>query len=186
MISSRIEEIKRADAVRCPWPRADCTLQVNQEKDGGGPARPALGGEADNRRLIKRAYQVLNARDLDSYENLIDNAYVVETVASPTPIRGREAVYHLIEMYFKAFPDFHQDLEQMIASDDGVVSRWQVTGTHTGEFNDIPATNRRVSVPGCMVSEIRNGRIVKTFISCDQLAVLQRLGVAIGKTTGSE
>jgi steroid delta-isomerase-like uncharacterized protein len=134
--------------------------------------------EADNRRLVEEAYDVLNAHDLDRYGKLVDDSYVVDTVASPTPIRGREAVKELAATYFKAFPDFHQDIEQMIASGDWVVSRWLVTGTHKGEFNGIPPTNRRVSVRGCTVSEIRNSRIVKTFISYDQLAILQQLGVA--------
>jgi steroid delta-isomerase-like uncharacterized protein len=141
--------------------------------------------EADNRRLVEAAYEALNAHDLNRYGNFIDDSYVVETVASPTPIRGREAVNQLIKTYFKAFPDFHQDIEQMIASGDWVVSRWHVTGTHRGEFNGISPTNRQVSLRGCTVSEIRNGCIVKTIISYDQLAVLQQLGVAIGKATGA-
>jgi predicted ester cyclase len=88
-------------------------------------------------------------------------------------------------MYFKAFPDFHQAIEQTIASGDWVVSRWQATGTHKGEFNGIPPTNRKISVRGCTVSEIRNGCIVKTFISYDQLAILQQLGIAKVAGAGS-
>jgi steroid delta-isomerase-like uncharacterized protein len=141
--------------------------------------------EADNLRLVEAAYEALNAHDLDRYGNFVDDSYVIETVASPIPIRGREAVKQFAAMYFKAFPDFHQEMEQMIASGDWVVSRWHVTGTHRGEFNGISPTNRQVSVRGCTVSEIRNGCIVRTFISYDQLALLQQLGIAKAVGVGS-
>ena len=134
--------------------------------------------EADNRRLVQMAYDALNDHDLERYGNFVDDSYVVETVAAPTPIRGREAVKQFAATYFKAFPDFHQEIEQMIASGDWVVSRWHVTGTHRGEFNGIAATNRRISLRGMNLSEIKNGRIVKTMISYDQLAILQQLGIA--------
>jgi predicted ester cyclase len=88
-------------------------------------------------------------------------------------------------MHFKAFPDFHFEADQIIASGDYVVARWHVTGTHKGEFNGISPTNRQVSSRGCTVSEIRNGRVVKSSMYSDQLAILRQLGVSIGKAAGA-
>jgi predicted ester cyclase len=88
-------------------------------------------------------------------------------------------------MYFKGFPDLHFDVEQIIASGDHVVSRWRATGTHKGEFNGMSPTNKQVNSRGCTVSEIRNGRFVKSSIYSDQLAVLQQLGVVVGKAAGA-
>jgi steroid delta-isomerase-like uncharacterized protein len=134
--------------------------------------------EADNCSLVEEAYEALNAHDINRYEKTVDDSQVIETVASPTPIHGREAIKHFIASYFKAFPDFHQDIEQMIASGDSVVSRWHFTGTQRGEYNGVSPTNRQISLRGCTISEIWNGRIVKSSIFFDQLAILQQLGVA--------
>jgi len=141
--------------------------------------------EADNRRLVEEAFEAINAHDPDRYVQLVDASYVMENPASPTPILGRERVKQFMAMYFNAFPDFHYDIEQIIVSGDWVVSRWRVTGTHKGEFNGIPATNRQVTSRGCTVTEIRNGRIAKTSVHYDQLAVLQQLGLSIGKGAGA-
>jgi steroid delta-isomerase-like uncharacterized protein len=139
--------------------------------------------EMENRRLIEEAFSALNAHDPDRYAKIVDDSYVLESEAFPAPLRGREGVKQFIAMYVKAFPDFHYEIEQMIASGDYVVSRWRITGTHKGEFDGIPATNRRFSTRGCTVSEIRNSRIVKASVYYDQLVVLQQLGVAAGKPT---
>lgn len=84
-------------------------------------------------------------------------------------------------MYFNAFPDLHFETEQVLASGDYVVVRWQASGTHKGEFNGIAPTNRRVTSRGCGVSEIKNGRLVKTSSYSDQLTLLRQFGVSIGK-----
>ncbi len=88
-------------------------------------------------------------------------------------------------MYFKAFPDLHFDVEQIITSGDYVVGRWRATGTHKGEFNGIEPTNRCVNARGCTVSEIKNGRFVKSATYSDQLALLQQLGVSAVKAANA-
>jgi predicted ester cyclase len=88
-------------------------------------------------------------------------------------------------MYFKAFPDLYFEVEQIIASGDHVVSRWGATGTHKGEFDGIPPTNRQVSSRGCTVSEVRVSRIVKSSMYFEQLSLLRQLGVAAGKAASS-
>jgi len=137
--------------------------------------------ERENRRLIEEAFSALNAHDPDRYAKMVDDSYVLESEAYLAPIRGREGVKQFIAMYVKAFPDFHYEIEQIIASGDYVVSRWRITGTHQGEFDGVPATNRQFSTRGCTVTEIRNSRIVKASVYYDQLMVLQQLVVAAGK-----
>ena len=137
--------------------------------------------EADNRRLIEEAFSALNAHDPERYAKIVDDSYVLESEAYPAPIRGRVGVRQFIATYVKAFPDFHYEIEQIVASGDYVVSRWRITGTHKGEFDGIPATNRQFSTRGCTVTEIRNSRIVKASVYYDQLVVLEQLGVAAGK-----
>jgi len=63
-------------------------------------------------------------------------------------------------------------------------SHWRLTGTHKGEFNGIPPTNKRVSGRGCTVNEIKNGQFIKSATYSDQLALLQQIG-AVGKGAGA-
>ena len=140
--------------------------------------------EMDNRRVVEESISALNAHDLDRYLKYHANSFVWEFDAFPAPVRGLEGVKQAIAAYFKAFPDLHFEIDQIIASGDYVVTRWRVAGTHKGEFNGIAPTNRKVSGRGCTVSEIKNGQFVKSATYSDQLALLQQLG-AVGKAAGA-
>ena len=137
--------------------------------------------EKDNVRLMDEAFSAMNAHDLDRYVSNHDDSYVWESDAFPTPVRGREGVKQTLQMYFNAFPDLHFERQQIIAGGDSVVVRWEATGTHKGDFNGIPPTNKRVTSRGCTVSEIRNGRFVKASTYMDQLTLLRQLGLSFEK-----
>jgi steroid delta-isomerase-like uncharacterized protein len=92
-------------------------------------------------------------------------------------ITGREAGREFMKTYVCAFPDLHFQIDQMLASGDFVVTRWTVTGTHRGELMGIPATNRRATIRGCTVVEIRNGKLVHDRIYWDTGTLLKQLGV---------
>lgn len=141
--------------------------------------------ETDNLRMVEETIAALNVHDLDRYVKNLDDSYVSESDASPAPVRGREGTKQFLAVYLKAFPDLHFEAEQFIASGNYVVLRWHATGTHKGEFNGIPPTNRQVSSRGCTVTEIRSDRIAKSSIYSDQLALLRQLGVAVGKAAGA-
>ena len=62
------------------------------------------------------------------------------------PVRGLEAVRQVVAGYFKAFPDMHFEIDQIIASGDYVVGRWRCTATHRGEFNGIARVQLKVGL----------------------------------------
>jgi steroid delta-isomerase-like uncharacterized protein len=140
--------------------------------------------EMDNRRMVEEAIAALNAHDLDRYLRQHADSYAWEADAFPAPVRGHEAVKQAMSVYFRAFPDLHFEMDQLITSGDHVVYRWRATGTHQGEFQGIAPTNRQVSARGCTVSEIKNGQFVRTASYSDQLTLLQQLG-AFGKAAGA-
>jgi len=97
----------------------------------------ASDAELDNQRLAEEQFKALNAHDVERYVKTHADSYIWESDAFPTPVRGTEGVRQAIAMYFKAFPDLHFEVEQIITSGDYVVGRWRATGTHKGEFNGI-------------------------------------------------
>ena len=50
-------------------------------------------------------------------------------------------------------------------------------GTHQGTFQGIPATGKRIAVPGASVQHVQNGKIVDDYPGFDALAHMQQLGV---------
>ena len=141
--------------------------------------------EQDNRRLLEEAYEAINRRDIDAHVKFLDENYVWENDAFPTPYKGREGSRQAFNMYFAAFPDLKLEIEQVIASGDHAVARWRATGTHKGEYKGIAPTNRQFNVRGCNVHEIRNGRIIKTVGYSNELVLMQQLGAPMAKAAAA-
>jgi len=76
-----------------------------------------------------------------------------------------------------SFPDWHSTFEELIAEGDRVAERWTGRGTHRGELQGIPATGRRVEVPGSVFYRIVEGKIVEFRGQFDMMGLMQQLGI---------
>lgn len=75
------------------------------------------------------------------------------------------------------FPDIVFSIQEQIAEQDKVASRFEWTGTHRGEFLRIPATGRPVRVWGVVIDRLEAGHIKDTRIIMDTVGLLGQLGV---------
>ena len=64
----------------------------------------------------------------------------------------------------------------MIAEGDRVATKRTFSGTHTGDFGEIAATGRRVTLQYVDILRFRDGKIIEHWHSLDQLSFLQQLG----------
>ena len=131
--------------------------------------------ENENIELAKKQIAALNARDLDTYVSRIDESYVGESELGGA-VRGRTGVRQYLETILRAFPDLKIDIEEVIASGNSVVTRFQMTATHKGSYAGIAATNKSIVLKACNVVEVRNGKIVRGRLYADNAALLQQLG----------
>ena len=136
--------------------------------------------EEANLRVFREMNEAENAHDVDRIATLEDEACYWESDSLPEPIRGREADRQLNQAMFAAFPDYHRDIEQSIASGDYVVIRWRMTGTHRGEWQGIAPTNQRIEIHGCSVIEFKNAKVARAWVYWDTGTVLRQLGVLPG------
>jgi steroid delta-isomerase-like uncharacterized protein len=132
--------------------------------------------EKDNLQLAREAVAAINAHDIDSYVNLLDDSFVGESETIGT-IHGRDGARQLWQTLFQAFPDLKYETEQIIASGDHVVVRSTLTATHQGSFAGIAPTNKKVSWGSCVIAEIRNGKAIRTRTYADNVSLFRQLGV---------
>lgn len=50
------------------------------------------------------------------------------------------------------------------------------TGTQKGEFNGMPASNKKATITGVSIQTIVNGKIVEEWAEFDALGLMQQLG----------
>jgi steroid delta-isomerase-like uncharacterized protein len=108
---------------------------------------------------------------------------VVERVPLPGQGPGLDGLKDILRAMRTGFPDIVFSIHEQIVEGDKVVSRFEWTGTHDGEFLGIPATGRPVRVWGMVIDRLEDGRIKETRILMDTLGLMGQLGVLPGPAT---
>jgi steroid delta-isomerase-like uncharacterized protein len=67
-------------------------------------------------------------------------------------------------------------MEDVVAEEDRVVTRTTFNGTHLAEIEGIPATGKKVSMPGITIFRLDNGKIAEGWLFNDNLSLMQQLG----------
>ena len=76
---------------------------------------------------------------------------------------------------FSMLPDIHLTIDDMVVEGDKIVTRWTLTGTHTGEHKGIPPTNKKVTVWGIGIDRVAGGKFVETWERYDTLGFVQQI-----------
>ncbi len=90
---------------------------------------------------------------------------------------GRDGFIAFVSRLHAAFPDLQIDIEDEVAAGDKVLVRYQVTGTHQGDFMGLAGTGRQLTWPAMMLANVKNGQVAEIWLQWDRLAVMQQLGV---------
>ena len=85
-----------------------------------------------------------------------------------------------IAFFEAAFPKYQLSVDDMIAEGDKVAVRTTFTGTHRGDLMGIAPTDKDVVLPFIIIYRVSGDRIVEHWMSVDQMALMQQLGVAPG------
>lgn len=129
-----------------------------------------------NVRVIERFYRELwNGWDLTVADEIV--APDIRFRGSlGNEIEGRDAFEEYVETVRAAFPNWHNRIDEVIASGEKVVTRMTWTGTHRGRLMGIEPTNRRVEYVGAAIFRISNGRITEAWIVGDTQELWKALG----------
>jgi steroid delta-isomerase-like uncharacterized protein len=136
---------------------------------------------AENLAVVRRLIdEVWNQRAFDVLDDLFAADALVHDSGVPLPTRGPMCAREGIGAACAAFPDIRINIDDLFAADDKVVLRWSSHGTHRGELQGIPPTNRPMTMTGIAIYRFAEGKIVEEWMNNDNLGVLRQLGVVPG------
>ncbi len=92
-------------------------------------------------------------------------------------LQGRDSYSEYVQSFLDAFPDLQYRVDEMLASDEVMMSEWTVTGTHEGEFNGIPPTGRKFEINTMATHLITDGKLQEERGYFNPQDVLAQLGV---------
>lgn len=91
---------------------------------------------------------------------------------------GPEGVHQFAAFLGGAFSNARRSVEDVVAAGDRVAVRYVFEADHTGPLMGIPATGRRVRLPGIFIARVRDGKIAEYWREEDMLSLMQQLGVS--------
>jgi predicted ester cyclase len=84
--------------------------------------------------------------------------------------------FKMDEEFLKGFPDVKIENEDIFTAGEKVVLRGRLTGTNNGEFNNIPATGKRLDLPFIAIMKFENGKNIEEWVEMDTSKMLKQLG----------
>ena len=131
----------------------------------------------ENKAIVQRFMEAYNSRNMGIFEELVAPDYYDHVFEQ----QGRESLKNLFTMAFEGFPDWYENIEDIIAEADKVWVRVKATGTHTGAWDlfgvVLPPTGEEVVLNMVFIWRVKNGQLVEGWEVDSDLGFLKRLGV---------
>jgi steroid delta-isomerase-like uncharacterized protein len=123
--------------------------------------------EEKNRRLILSQHEEIWSKgNLSLVDQLYASKFFCHSIDS-SPWHGPEGVKDRVRVVRTAFPDWTETVEDIIAEDDRIVTRFVCTGTHRAVFLGIEPTGRRVRVAEIAIYRIEDHKIAEQWLFQD-------------------
>ena len=91
--------------------------------------------------------------------------------------RGPDGVSEMLQYVYHTAFDARAESRNMIFADGKAVLEADFMGRHIGEFAGIPATNKEVRVPLCVVYDLENDQIKRGRVYFEIPALMQQIGI---------
>jgi len=117
-----------------------------------------------NKTIVRRYIDELNRRNVAIIDELVAKNF-------------RATVHQGYTRNVTAFRDYVVQVEEMVAEDDKVVVVWNHRGTHSGDYDGIPPTQKVIVGRAISIYRIVGGQIADADGIWDQAAIWQQLGL---------
>ncbi len=132
----------------------------------------------ENKAHARRSWEIVTETNLETLEDALEEVYADDIVMHEPDedVRGIEGLTQFVSMIRSALPDLRVTLEDDLAEEDKVVSRWRAQGTHQGELMGVAPTGNEVAITGITIHRIEEGKIVEEWENWDALGLMQQIG----------
>ena len=132
----------------------------------------------ENKKLVQSYYDKLwNRWNFDAADTLLTPDFRFRGSLSVT-VEGRDGFRGYVRLVREAFPDFHNQVEEIIAEGAKVAARLTYTGTHQGSLFGFPPTGKRIAYAGAAIFTCRGGMLAEGWVLGDTLGLMRQLGIS--------
>ena len=114
--------------------------------------------------ILQPEVDSVSRSNMEAYFKTHDVQYVAEDavfihMSGGKETKGREAVRQMLQHMYHITFNAKAIIQNMIITENKAVLEATFEGTHIGEFAGIQPTNKKVSVPFCVIYDLENGLI---------------------------
>jgi len=128
-----------------------------------------------NATLVRASFEAFDADDTEQLLRVCSPDLVMHFAEAPEPLRGRETWLQGFELMKRAFPDLEAQVDDLVASGDRVAVRVSFRGTHSGDFQGMPASGRSIHYVSHEFYRVEDGVIVEEWICSDMASLFRQL-----------
>lgn len=118
-----------------------------------------------NKEIVTNMYQnVLNQKKIEMLDQFIDSSFTETFIRNNKPL-------------MTAFPDIQFTIKEILEDENRVITLYNWSGTHLYEYQNIPPTNKKITVEGISFYTLKNGKIINSIAKPDKLSFFSQLEI---------
>ena len=138
--------------------------------------RREVSEQEDNRAIVRQWIETFNNPYTPQTEvDVLAPDYVAHVPGLPGPL-DLEAWSQFSGSFVEAFPDLRLTVEDIFCGGNMVAARVAFRGTHRGEFQGIPPTDKEVAFSSIEIDRMVNGKVAEHWFEMDLLGLMGQLG----------
>ncbi len=107
--------------------------------------------------------------------SMMSEDVVFKHMASGEEYHGIKGVQDMLNYTYHVAFDAHAETKNMVFSENQAVFEADFVGKHIGEFAGIPATNKDVRVPLCVIYDLENDKIKRARVYFELPAMMEQI-----------
>jgi steroid delta-isomerase-like uncharacterized protein len=141
-------------------------------------------GTANEKRMQEFYDKVMNAHNPELVDSFC-TPDMVDHQAPPNQASGLDGLKASFREFFAAYPDIHFKTNWMKSSGDTVIAHFTMTGTNSGPFMGMPATNKQFNIDGVDIVTIKDGKANEHWGYQEEMKMMSQIGVMGGPADSS-
>lgn len=114
---------------------------------------------------------------MDLLDGVIAPDYINHSPSVPDPKPGPEGLKPIILDMRNGFPDLHYEIKDLIITEDKIVAKTVVSGTHVNDIWGMQPTGKKFEVDQINIEYITDDKISEHWRITNELKMMKDLGV---------
>lgn len=123
-----------------------------------------------NKEVVLEYHKVWNGNEIDHLNDILTSDFVCHYLTSEEWV-GIENSKKAISDWRTLFPDWHEEIVDIIQDKDKVVTRYKATATHTRTYEGIDSTGAKIEIYEVSIYRVSDGKIAEQWAFPDDPSI---------------